>query len=146
VHYRRAVVATIRRLILMPLLLSPVLVACGADNPATEASSAPSRTVEIVAAEYTFSGEPGVIVAGDTIEFVLDNVGQLDHSLEVLSAAGKFAGGDRARRARCEWFGHGHIRRRRRVPLDLRRRRPLQPWTGWDDHGHLTGTGVIGSK
>jgi uncharacterized cupredoxin-like copper-binding protein len=92
VHYRRAVVATIRRLILMPLLLSPVLVACGADDPATEASSEPSRTIEIVAAEYTFSGEPGVIVAGDTIEFVLENVGQLDHSLEVLSAAGSSLG------------------------------------------------------
>jgi uncharacterized cupredoxin-like copper-binding protein len=86
------VVPIVRRLILTSLLLSPVLVACGADDPSTEASSEPSRTIEIVAAEYTFSGEPGVIVAGDTIEFVLENVGQLDHSLEVLSAAGSSLG------------------------------------------------------
>ena len=85
-------IATVRRLILASLLLSPVIVACGADNPAAETSSEPSRSVEIVAAEYTFSGEPGVIAAGDTIEFVLENVGQLDHSLEVLSSAGSSLG------------------------------------------------------
>ena len=84
--------ASVRRLILTSLFLSPAIVACGADNPssdtATETSSEPSRSIEIAAAEYTFSGEPGVIGAGDTIEFVLANVGQLDHSLEVLSPTG----------------------------------------------------------
>ena len=85
-------VATVRRLVLTLLLLSPALVACGADNPAAETSSAPSRSIEIVAAEYTFNGEPGVITAGDTIEFVLENVGQLDHSLEVLSSSGSSLG------------------------------------------------------
>lgn len=79
-------IPAVRRLILLSLLLA--VAACGADSPATEESPEPSRTVEIVAAEYTFSGDPGVIVAGDTIEFVLENVGQLDHSLEVLSPAG----------------------------------------------------------
>jgi uncharacterized cupredoxin-like copper-binding protein len=86
------VVAAVRRLILTSLLLSPAVVGCGADSPANEVSSEPSRTIEILAAEYTFSGEPGVIAAGDTIEFVLENVGQLDHSLEVLSAAGSSLG------------------------------------------------------
>ncbi len=85
-------VATVRRLILTSLLLSPVIVACGADSPAAETPSEPTRSIEIVAAEYTFEGEPGVIAAGDTIEFVLDNVGQLDHSLEVLSSAGSSLG------------------------------------------------------
>ena len=78
----------VRRLILTALLLSPAVVSCGADNPATEQSAGPSRTIAIAAAEYTFTGEPGVIEGGDTIEFVLENVGQLDHSLEVLSSTG----------------------------------------------------------
>ena len=81
-------ITPVRRLLLTSLLLSPAMVACGADNPAAETPQEASRSVEIAAAEYTFSGEPGVIAAGDTIEFVLDNVGQLDHSLEVLSPAG----------------------------------------------------------
>ncbi len=81
-----------RRFVLASLVLSPAIVACGADTPTSEASPGPSRTVEIVAAEYTFNGEPGVIAAGDTIDFALENVGQLDHSLEVLSAAGSSLG------------------------------------------------------
>lgn len=85
-------VPAVRRLILTLLLLSPMVVACGADNPATETSTGPGRTIEITAAEYTFTGDPGVIAAGDTIEFVLENIGQLDHSLEVLSATGSSLG------------------------------------------------------
>ncbi len=85
-------VPAVRRLILTSVLLSLVLAACGADDPATETSTAPSRTIEIIAAEYTFNGDPGVIAAGDTIEFTLENVGQLDHSLEVLSATGSSLG------------------------------------------------------
>lgn len=91
-NYRRNVFATVRRLVLMSLLLSPTVVACGADDPATETSAVPSRSIEIIAAEYTFNGDPGVIAAGDTIEFVLENVGQLDHSLEVLSSSGSSLG------------------------------------------------------
>jgi plastocyanin len=86
------VISAARRLFLLPLLLAPAVVACGADNPADETSSEPSRSIEIIAAEYTFNGDPGVIAAGDTIEFVLENVGQLDHSLEVLSSAGSSLG------------------------------------------------------
>lgn len=83
-----------RHLILasLSLLLLPAVVSCGADSPATETAATPSRTVEISAAEYTFTGNPGTIAAGDTIEFVLQNVGQLDHSLEVLSATGSSLG------------------------------------------------------
>jgi plastocyanin len=87
------VFAAVRRLILTALVLSPTIVACGSDDPAaTETSSEPSRSIEILAAEYTFNGDPGVIAAGDTIEFVLENVGQLDHSLEVLSPSGSSLG------------------------------------------------------
>jgi plastocyanin len=86
------VISAVRRLLVTPLLLSPVVVACGADTPTDGAPSEPSRSIEITAAEYTFNGDPGVIEAGDTIEFVLDNVGQLDHSLEVLSEAGTSLG------------------------------------------------------
>ncbi len=84
--------AAVRPLILAPLLLSPVLVACGADNPAADTASEPSRTIAITATEYEFNGDPGVIAAGDTIEFVVENVGQLDHSMEVLSATGSSLG------------------------------------------------------
>ena len=89
--YRRSVVPAVR-LILASLLLSAALVACGADNLSTETSVGPSRTIEIIAAEYTFNGDPGVIAAGDTIEFVVENIGQLDHSLEVLSTTGSSLG------------------------------------------------------
>jgi plastocyanin len=83
-HRRRLAVS-------LTLLASPLLVACGSDE-AADAPSEPARTIEIRATEYAFNGDPGVISAGDTIEFVLDNVGQLDHSLEVLSAEGRSLG------------------------------------------------------
>jgi plastocyanin len=87
------VIFATRRRFLMPLLLLPMIVACGSDDPAaTETPSEPSRSIEIIAAEYTFTGDPGEIAAGDTIEFVLENVGQIDHSLEVLSPAGSSLG------------------------------------------------------
>jgi plastocyanin len=75
----------------LSLLASPLLFACGSDD-ATDAASEPARTIEIRATEYAFNGDPGVISAGDTIEFLLDNVGQLDHSLEVLSSEGRSLG------------------------------------------------------
>jgi plastocyanin len=66
--------------------------ACGADGPADEASAESIRTIEIAATEYKFNGDPGVISAGDTIEIAVENVGQLDHSLEVLSSSGSSLG------------------------------------------------------
>ena len=81
-----------RRLVVsLSLLASPLLFACGSDDTA-DAPSEPERTIEIRATEYAFNGDPGVIAAGDTIEFLLDNVGQLDHSLEVLSSEGRSLG------------------------------------------------------
>jgi plastocyanin len=86
------VISAARRLLLTLLLLLPAIAACGADSPAAETSAEPSRSIEIIAREYTFNGDPGVIAAGDTIEFVLQNAGQIDHSLEVLSEAGSSLG------------------------------------------------------
>ena len=83
-HRRRLAVS-------LTLLGSSLLLACGSDE-AADAPSEPARTIEIRATEYAFNGDPGVISAGDTIEFVLDNVGQLDHSLEVLSSEGRSLG------------------------------------------------------
>lgn len=81
-----------RVLLLATLLLIPVVGACSSDDNASEAPAGPSRAIEITAAEYTFSGDPGEIAAGDTIEFVVENAGQIDHSLEVLSEAGRSLG------------------------------------------------------
>lgn len=68
-----------------------LLAACGDDEPADSAAE-PARTIEIRASEYAFNGDPGILEAGDTIEFALVNVGALDHSLEVLSAEGRSLG------------------------------------------------------
>jgi uncharacterized cupredoxin-like copper-binding protein len=46
----------------------------------------------VTATEYAFNGDPGTIVAGDTIEFSLRNAGELDHLLEVLSDGGSSLG------------------------------------------------------
>ena len=74
------------------VLVSWFLASCGSDDTAAGESSSPARTIEITATEYAFNGDPGVIVSGDTIEFELENVGELDHSLEVLSSSGSSLG------------------------------------------------------
>ena len=80
------------RLALLVLVLAPLtLGACGSDKPGDGQSTA-ARTIEITASEYEFNGDPGVIEPGDTIEFDVENVGQLDHSLEVLSSTGSSLG------------------------------------------------------
>jgi plastocyanin len=77
---------------LSALVLAPVVFsACGGDETA-DGPSAATRTIEITASEYEFNGDPGAIESGDTIEFDVDNVGQLDHSLEVLSSSGTSLG------------------------------------------------------
>lgn len=80
-----------RPLVALLVLVSSLLVACGSDETADESSSG-ARTIEITAVEYAFNGDPGVIEPGDTIEFDVENVGDVDHSLEVLSSAGSSLG------------------------------------------------------
>jgi plastocyanin len=83
---RRSAVAVVL-LVLAPAALG----ACGSDEGADGPASA-ARTIEITASEYEFNGDPGVIEPGDTIEFDVENVGQIDHSLEVLSSTGSSLG------------------------------------------------------
>ncbi len=74
------------------LLLSAVT-ACGDDAGDDGGGAAtPARTIEIDANEYAFFGDPGTIVAGDTIEFVVSNTGVLDHSMQVLTGEGRVLG------------------------------------------------------
>jgi plastocyanin len=74
------------------VLVSWCFVACGSDDTAAGESSSAARTIEITATEYAFNGDPGVIGAGDVIEFDVENVGEVDHSLEVLSSSGSSLG------------------------------------------------------
>jgi plastocyanin len=70
-----------------------MFVSCGSDGssgPGTVGEA--SRTIDITATEYAFNGDPGTIAAGDTIEFAVENIGQLDHLLEVLSSEGRSLG------------------------------------------------------
>ena len=46
-----------------------------------------------VATEYAFSGDQGEdIVAGETIQFIVSNAGELIHEMQVLDADGKLLG------------------------------------------------------
>ncbi len=68
------------------------IAACGEDDPSGSggASDGATRVVEIEAAEYSFAGDPGDdIVAGETIQFVVTNVGELRHEMQVLDGEGK---------------------------------------------------------
>ena len=78
-----------RRPVIALLSLSVPLVACGSDGGSETAAA---RTIEVTATEYAFAGAPGVIEPGDTIEFAVENVGVLEHSLEVLSSSGSSLG------------------------------------------------------
>lgn len=74
------------------VLVSWLLVSCGNDDATAGESSSASRAIEITATEYEFNGDPGEIARGDTIEFDVENVGEVDHSLEVLSSSGSSLG------------------------------------------------------
>jgi len=74
------------------LLLSAAASACGGGDDGDAGAATPARTVEIDANEYAFFGDPGTIVAGDTIEFVVSNTGVLDHSMQVLTGEGRVLG------------------------------------------------------
>jgi plastocyanin len=79
------------RVFVAAVLVWPVLLACG-DEGDTATPAAPTRSIDLTATEYEFNGDPGVIAAGDTVEFAVENVGRLDHSLEVLSSSGSSLG------------------------------------------------------
>ncbi len=74
------------------LLASAWFAGCGSDEAAGDADGGGARTIEITASEYAFNGDPGSIAVGDTIEFAVENIGDVDHSLEVLSSTGSSLG------------------------------------------------------
>jgi plastocyanin len=86
-------VLAIRRLTPLVIVVSALTgSACGSDGEPAAVPPVPARTIDVVATEYAFNGDPGTITAGDTVEFVVQNAGRLDHSLEVLSAEGRSLG------------------------------------------------------
>ena len=91
-RYCHRVTAPRPLVLLVPIVLT-LVTACGSDGAGGGgAESQAARTIEITATEYAFNGDPGAIGAGDTIEFAVDNVGELEHSLEVLSSEGRSLG------------------------------------------------------
>jgi plastocyanin len=86
-------VSSTRPAVALLVLVSWLFVSCGSDDTAAGGESSPAaRTIEITASEYAFNGDPGVIGPGDTIEFDVENAGEVDHSLEVLSSSGTSLG------------------------------------------------------
>ncbi len=79
------------RLAVVPTLAVALLAAgCGEDDGSASVATGPSRTVDIVADEYSFAGDPGdAIVAGETIRFIVSNGGELNHEMQVLDADGR---------------------------------------------------------
>lgn len=73
-------------------LSAGVASACGGGEDGEAGAATAERTVEVDANEYAFFGDPGTIVAGDTIEFVVSNTGVLDHSMQVLTGEGRVLG------------------------------------------------------
>lgn len=65
-----------------------LLAGCGGDNDESE-TAGPARVVEITAKEYSFNGDPGELVRGETIRFVVSNTGSLDHEMQVLDGDGR---------------------------------------------------------
>lgn len=89
--------AAVRSALASILLAAALLGGCGSDEAAggsdrSDGSDGQARTIEITASEYAFNGDPGAIAEGDTIEFAVENIGDVDHSLEVLSSTGSSLG------------------------------------------------------
>jgi uncharacterized cupredoxin-like copper-binding protein len=74
------------------LIAALVLVAgCGSDDAGAPAGEA--RSVEIATVEYAFEAKESITIeAGETIEFVVTNEGEIDHEMEVLTDASRRLG------------------------------------------------------
>lgn len=69
-----------------------LLLGCGGDDNAG-ASGGAARSVEIATVEYAFEAKENITIeAGDTIEFIVTNEGQIDHEMEVLTEASRRLG------------------------------------------------------
>lgn len=62
-----------------------LLAACGGGIDAGTAET--PREIEIEASEFAFSPDPVEVVAGETVTFVIDNVGAVEHELVVTNQA-----------------------------------------------------------
>ena len=72
--------------ILASLLL--VLAACGAPSPDAEAAATqPDRVVEIDLNEFTIEANSFEFAAGETVEFVVTNSGEIEHELRLSNQA-----------------------------------------------------------
>ena len=74
------------------LLVVATVAACGGDDN-SGASGGEARSVEIATVEYAFvANESITIEAGETIEFIVTNEGDIDHEMEVLTDASRRLG------------------------------------------------------
>lgn len=65
---------------------------CGGDDN-TGASGGAARSVEIATVEYAFVAQESITIeAGETIEFIVTNEGEIDHEMEVLTDASRRLG------------------------------------------------------
>ncbi|NND75327.1 MAG: hypothetical protein HKN44_10010 [Ilumatobacter sp.] len=61
------------------------ITACGSADGADTDTPEVTRTIEIIATEYVFTGDPETTIAtGDTVRFVVRNEGGLVHELQLL--------------------------------------------------------------
>jgi uncharacterized cupredoxin-like copper-binding protein len=85
------VVRHLARLFLSLVVLTAVA-ACADDNSATGPTT-PPRTIAIDTVEYDFlTDAPPDIVAGETITFVVTNIGEMPHEMQLLDDQGRQLG------------------------------------------------------
>ena len=74
--------------ITIPASLLLVLAACGAPSPDAEAAATqPDRVVEIDLNEFTIEANSFEFAAGETVEFVVTNSGEIEHELRLSNQA-----------------------------------------------------------
>lgn len=70
-----------------------VATGCGGSDGDGDGGGEPDRSIAITATEYEFGAEAGIeIVAGETIEFEVTNVGEVTHEMQVLTGDAKTLG------------------------------------------------------
>ena len=69
-----------------------VLSACGSGDSGSTGGG-PTRSVSIQTVEYAFQSDAAITIsAGETLEFVVSNIGAIDHEMEVLTDANRRLG------------------------------------------------------
>ena len=66
---------------------------CGGSDGDGDGGGEADRSIAVTATEYDFNAEAGIeIVAGETIEFEVTNVGDVTHEMQVLTGDAKTLG------------------------------------------------------